>query len=172
MVNSRGSNGSFLCVDLSGGGNGTRERDTNVLRRLSIEFHHAQDNVVTGLSLLQSEHANTLGYSAEQERSFSLSGRRCFVGLESDQGIVKPIRLPIRLGLLPAAAVCRQPKYKFMVAPILICLIGVCLRASIGRRLHPRRPQQRQSKGVVVRLVGAVFAVGENGCPEGASLVG
>src|SRR5258708_40150198 len=95
-----------------------------------------------------------------------------FRGLKGNQGIVESIRLPICLGLLPASTVAHQPKHKFVVTPILICLVSVCLRASVGWRLHPGRSHQRQSKGVLIWLIGTVFAVCENSCPEATCLVG
>src|SRR6478672_13911179 len=91
---------------------------------------------------------------------------------ESNQWIVEPIRLPVGLGLLPGATVARQSEYKFVMTPVLICLVGVCLRASVGRRPHSGRSHQRQADGVVVWLIGAVLAIGENGRAEAACFVG
>jgi hypothetical protein len=95
-----------------------------------------------------------------------------FRGLESDQRIVKPISLPIRLGLLPTALVARQSEDKFVVSPILISLIGVGLWPSVGWGLHPWGSHQGQAKRIVIWLVGAILAIGENRGPETSRLIG
>ena len=81
------------------------------------------------------------------------------VGGEGAHGVVEAITLPIRSGRSPSTRVADEPKRKFMVAPVLVGLVRV--RAAEG--LHSGGTKQRQADGVVCRLIGAVFAIGENG---------
>ena len=90
----------------------------------------------------------------------------CSVALEGDERIAETIRLPVGLRFAPTAGVPCQAEYEFVMTPVLVCLIGVSLRTSIGGRLHSGRAQKRQPDGMVIRLVGAVLEFGQDGRSE------
>src|SRR5277367_5307051 len=92
----------------------------------------------------------------------------CF---ERNHRIAEAVSLPVRLGLAPVACVPRQAKHELVMTPILIRLIGISRRSAVGRGPYARRTQESHTDGVVVGLVGAVLAIGQNRCAEAAALV-
>src|ERR1035441_9123597 len=92
-------------------------------------------------------------------------------GLESYQGIVEPVGLPVCLGGAPIAFVSGKPEHKLVMAPFLIGLIAVVWRMAVGCRLCARRAHEGKTKGVVGRLVRAVLDIAEDGGAEGSTLV-
>jgi hypothetical protein len=84
---------------------------------------------------------------------------------ESDQGSIHPLCLPVCLGVTPSVRVRGDAIDKFVMAEVLCRLIGVA-------SLHSGRTDQGQAKGVIVRLVGPVFAVGQHGRAEFTAYIG
>ena len=85
--------------------------------------------------------------------------------LEWYKRLVQPVGLPVRLSFAPVARVSRNAKDELVVSQILGALVGIS--ATSPRRAHQGKPQ-----GVVIGLIGSVFAIGENGDTESAALIG
>src|SRR6267154_1127025 len=92
-----------------------------------------------------------------------------FWAFECNQRRIQPICLPVGLSLTPVASVTGDTKYEFVMTPILIELIAVPATipgAVIGniriRNVKSRRPNQRQSDCVVIKLVRSVLIICQN----------
>src|ERR1700728_741535 len=94
-----------------------------------------------------------------------------FRGRECDQGIIEAIGLPGGTRFTPVATMARQAHDEFVMSPVLIGLIGVSGTTVLARH-NPGRAQERYTKSVVVGLIRAVLAVGEDGRAEAATFVG
>src|ERR1700733_11536093 len=92
--------------------------------------------------------------------------------LEGDERIPKAVGLPVGLRLSPTIGMARQAEYKFVMTPVLVRLVAVPGRTSVGGRLHSGRAEESEPDGMVIRLVGAVLVFGQDGRSESAALVG
>src|SRR5271170_2776755 len=137
---------------------------------MTVELDHAKNDFVVCFCFLEGEHANSGVVELKQGKALAQRARM-FCRLEGDERIAETICLPIRLRLFPRAGVTRQTKDKFVMAPVLVCLVAVPLRASIGGRLHSGRAYKGQADGMVIWLVGAVLVFGQDSSPEAAALV-
>src|ERR1022692_2959753 len=88
-----------------------------------------------------------------------------FGGLERDERLVEAIGLPIGVAIVPRAGVAGDAETKFVVAPVLVGLVGVT-------GVDARRAHQREPDGVVIGFVGAVLTVGKDGGAESVGAVG
>jgi hypothetical protein len=128
----------FLGIDFAGGDDRPGEGDAHILRWMTVELDHAENDFVIRFRFLESEHANSGVVEVKQRKSLAQrTGMLC--RLEGDQRIAETIGLPVRLRLFPTAGVSRQAEYEFVMTPVLVCLVAVPLRASIGWRLHSGR---------------------------------
>src|SRR5437763_3713370 len=85
--------------------------------------------------------------------------------LKSDQRLIQPVSLPIRLRLPPIIRVTGEPKKNLVMANVLRALISVTAARA-------RRANECHSQCLIVRLVRCVLAIGQDGRPERTGLVG
>src|SRR5579864_5290572 len=74
---------------------------------------------------------------------------------KSDERSVEPLPLPVCLRVAPTSGVSSEPVDELVVSNVLRTLVCVASRS-------PWSPNQSQSKGVVLRLVGSILAVGQD----------
>jgi hypothetical protein len=94
------------------------------------------------------------------------------LGFEGDQWIVQSVSLPVSLGRAPIARVSGKPKQELVMAPVLVRLVGVIWRAAVGGRRYPRGAHQGQAQRIVVRLIGAILAIGKDSGAKASALIG
>src|ERR1035441_565264 len=88
-----------------------------------------------------------------------------FGGLERDERLVEAIGLPIGVAIVPRAGVAGDAERKFVVAPVLVGLVGVT-------GVDARGAHKRKADGVVIGFVGGVFTIREDGGAESVGAVG
>ena len=76
------------------------------------------------------------------------------LGFKRDQRCAQTIALPIGFRLPPVARVAGEAEQNFVMAPVLVGLVGVAARHLRGRA---GRAQKRQPDGMVIALVRAVL---------------
>src|SRR5260370_19664048 len=89
--------------------------------------------------------------------------------LKCNQRLIEAISLPVSLRLLPITGMASKTKDEIVVSPILRGLIAVAPAVAFAQT---RSVDQRETQRVVVRFIGAVFAVGKHGHTVSSALVG
>src|SRR5207302_10107530 len=90
-------------------------------------------------------------------------------GLKGDERLIQTVPLPVCLFFTPVARVAGKTIDEFMVSPVLGGLVTVEPSVAVSKA---GRVDQSQAQRIVVRLVGAIFAIGKNGDAEISALIG
>src|ERR1039458_3076977 len=83
-----------------------------------------------------------------------------FGRLEGNERLVKAVGLPIGFAVVPRAGMAGDAESEFVVAPVLVGLIGVT-------GVDARRAHQRKADGVVIGFIRGVLTIGKDGGAEG-----
>ena len=157
-------NGQLLAVHFARRLDGAGELHCHVLLRPAVHLHHAQYDFVAQFGFLERHDLNARIVHGDERKL--LPERALVLGrFEGHERLIQAIALPIGERVMPIAAMSGEPEDDFVMAPILVSLVGITA-------VHAGRAQQGQTQSVVVRLVGTVLAIGKNGRAEAAAAVG
>src|ERR1700722_7921857 len=131
--------------------------------RLAIKFYETNNNFVTLLRFLECQHADARIVELQQRESVA-ERARVLRRFKRNEWRVQALALPVSLRVAPASCMSRKTIDKFVMANVLCCLIRIA-------SCNSWCANQREAKCAVVRFIGAVLAVGEDGYSELAAHV-